>query len=203
MPPGCTANTRTPLSRKRASSPTVNQTLAVFGLTVRLPFVVRAVFKLRIGKIHHREFVPGGGQIDHPRGGAALEGRRKQTGQQKVADMIRRELRFPTGFGARQRTGHDARVVDQNVQRQLRGKKRLRKGAHAAYVDQIQRCHSYIVVAGVGTNISRYRLALSCVKDRQPEASACLGECSSGCYTNTRGGPGDGRHFAADRKSVV
>jgi len=93
------------------------QDVGCLGLAVGLPRVIGAVLEMDVVEHHVAVDVPHRADRDHP--GAPGRGQRaaQSGGQGEVAEVIDGELHLPATSVAHQWGGHDAGVVDQDVQR--------------------------------------------------------------------------------------
>lgn len=110
-------------------------------------------------------------------------------GEREMPEMVRGELRLPALTGAVQvRQGHDARVVDQNVQWTL---PRGREGSDGGTVGQFQPGDQNTVVAGLRRDLGRGAFAGFDVPDRERHLGSRRGQSPRGLDADARCTAGD------------
>lgn len=114
-------------------------------LAVRLPLVVAAL-ELHIVPADAGEPVTVGGHRDDPCP-AARERRPEPVDERVVAEVVGGELCLQSGADPGLGSGHDARVVDEQVDIAVRGEETLGEGAHTAEVGQVELVHLHTVDA--------------------------------------------------------
>ena len=108
-------------------------------LSVGLPFVIGAGVEVRIIPEHVRARVADGGERHDTGAFGRLQLRGEFHGQRHVAEMVGAELAFPALADAGEGAGHDAGIVDQEVQRPAGPGIVIGKAAHAGEVGKVHR----------------------------------------------------------------
>src|SRR5439155_18398409 len=97
---------------------------------------IRRPLKVWIVEVHVRIAMTGGRQVDQPP--AIPEKRHNPVDQDKVAKVIRPELRFEAVGRVAERCGHHARICDDNVERLTFCQQCVGARTHALYVGQVE-----------------------------------------------------------------
>ena len=97
---------------------------------------------------HVGDLVGGRGQGHDPCSGRLLEQRHQRGGEREVPHVVHPELRLPTGAHAGFRAGHDAGVVDQEVERREVGEHGLCELPDGGEIGEVQRSASHAVDPG-------------------------------------------------------
>src|SRR5260370_15066457 len=98
-----------------------------FRLPVRDPLVVSAPLKVWIVEVDCGAEVSSRGKRDHSRAVRASQRRPKSRRELEVAEMVGGELRLDAAGVPRQRSRHDARVVDESMDGAAGGEESLSK----------------------------------------------------------------------------
>ncbi|AMX06595.1 hypothetical protein A0R60_2307 [Enterobacter asburiae] len=109
------------------------------GLPIGNPRVIFPVVKVRVAQIDRRKVVPLRGDGDHARALRPNQGRPQAAEQLEVAQMVRAELGLVATGIARQRVGHDAGAVDQDVDDGMLRQHSVRKGVDRGGIKQVHR----------------------------------------------------------------
>ena len=99
------------------------QAVRGLGLAIGLPLVIAAIGPVGIVPADIRKLVPGGRQRHHPRILRSLDQRQQGRRQRKMAHMVGAELQLPARPHPHFRTGHDASIIDQQIERRVVGGK--------------------------------------------------------------------------------
>ncbi len=133
-------------------------------LPVRGPRLVGALVEVQVVE-HHRRVEVAAGAHRHDAGGPGRgHGVVQAECQGGMPEMVGRELALPPLRRADERAGHDAGVVDQQVQRLVPAP---HEGCDAGPVHQIEVGHPHLLVARRRRDVTGYALARSGVADRQ------------------------------------
>ena len=108
------------------------------GLAIGLPFVVGTTHIVDVIEIHIREFVASRSQVDDPCRRTLEQRRYEQAGEQEMPEVAGRELHLVAFSGARERTRHHARIVDQHVELPVHIAVSRRCGAHGIERGEIE-----------------------------------------------------------------
>jgi hypothetical protein len=109
-----------------------------FRLAVGLPPVIGAMLKIWIVEINSGSLVAARRERNDACAMGFAESRPQTCGQLKVAQMIRGKVRFISTSIAGQRDCHDARAIDEQVQRAAAGQKLVRKGVDGNWIEQVE-----------------------------------------------------------------
>ena len=139
MPPGWSREG----AHARAAEPAVElhgvEHVRALRLAVGGPLVVGPPLEVDVLEHDGREAVAVRAHVHDARRRARAERRREEPGQQEVAEVVRRELELVALGGARQRAGHDARVVHEELERHAAREEALGEGAHARGRREVER----------------------------------------------------------------
>ena len=137
MPPGCSEKARTPDVAAEGVELDGEQHVRRLRLPVRLPLVVAAL-ELHVVPAHARTAVTGRGDGDDA--GASLCDRGPEPVDERVvAEVVGRELRFPARSDTCLGAGHDARVVDEDVDAAVRGQEAFGEGPYGVEIGEVER----------------------------------------------------------------
>src|SRR6478672_12495815 len=139
-----------PSPAQRRSSSTANSTLAVFDC----PYATMpsySVSEMRVIPTDVGQVMSPRRDLDDPRPGCRAQCGQQSVGQLEVAKVIGGELRFVSAGVADQLAAHDARVVDEHVQRTARCGVAGDEGVDRGGVQQVELFECDVVDACRGT----------------------------------------------------
>ena len=116
------------------------------GLAVGAPLVIVVGLELDVFPQDVCDLVAAGRQGDNPRALRCLQQRHQGVGEREMAHMVDAELGFPARADPRLRTGHDAGIVDQQVEVAVAVADLPGEPAHRGQIRQIHRRHGHIAV---------------------------------------------------------
>ena len=123
--------------------------------------------------------------------------RQEVSGQREVTEMVTAELQLESvGGGLPLRRLHDARVVDQEVDRSSLGVEFLAERFDAGQRRQVERFDGQLRVGNRCTDLLDRRFTFRAVADRHDDIGAGSGQAGSGAETEAGVGAGDDRQLS-------